>query len=148
VWLLHGYPVDPSSTPSNWTARSQLFNRRATALPFAGNQVVASLLDCRNQREHNMPIYHFHVDNGEFTPDSHGIELPNLTAARREAVRAAGEIINESNRSFWEHMTPWIMNVTDSEDRLLFTLQFGAKVPSGSARYIPSTKEPEGSGST
>ena len=132
----------------NWTARSQLVKRHATALPFAGNEVVASLLDCRNQREHNMPIYHFHVDNGEFTPDSHGIELPNLTAARREAVRAAGEIINESNRSFWEHMTPWIMNVTDSEDRLLFTLQFGAKVPSGSARYIPSTKEPEGSGST
>jgi hypothetical protein len=83
-----------------------------------------------------MPIYHFHVDNGEFNPDRDGIDLPDLDAARMEAVRAAGEIINESNRSFWEHMTPWMMNVTDDENRLLFTLQFSAKVPSGEAYYV------------
>jgi hypothetical protein len=88
-----------------------------------------------------MAIYHFHIDNGEFRPDPHGVDLPDLTAARREAVRAAGEIINESNKSFWEHMTPWIMHVTDREDRLLFSLQFGAKVPSGPARYVPLANE-------
>ncbi|MDG4898472.1 hypothetical protein P9272_33640 [Mesorhizobium sp. WSM4976] len=95
-----------------------------------------------------MPIYHFHVDNGEFTPDPNGIELPDLAAARTEAVRAAGQIINDSNQSFWEHMTPWIMNVTDGDDQLLFTLQFGAKVPSGRARYIPSTHQPDGGAET
>ena len=84
-----------------------------------------------------MPRYFFHVDNGEFVPDETGIDLPDLHAARREAVRAAGEMIDDARQSFWEHLTPWNMHVTDAKDRLLFTLQFGAKIPSGDARYIP-----------
>lgn len=81
--------------------------------------------------------YFFHVDNGTFAPDQIGAELPDLGAARSEAVRAAGEMINEANESFWEHQTPWNMHVTDPDNRLLFTLQFSAKVPSGEALYIP-----------
>ncbi|TPI57674.1 MULTISPECIES: hypothetical protein [unclassified Mesorhizobium] len=87
-----------------------------------------------------MTTYYFHVDNGEFIPDGDGVDLPDLDAARQEAVRAAGEMINESKRSFWEGMTPWIMNMTDDENHLLFTLQFAAKVPSGNALYIPQTE--------
>ncbi|RUX19015.1 MULTISPECIES: hypothetical protein [unclassified Mesorhizobium] len=84
-----------------------------------------------------MTTYYFHVDNGTFIPDPEGVDLPDLDAPRLEAVRAAGEMINDSKQSFWEHMTPWIMNVTDDRDRLLFTLQFAAKVPSGEPVYIP-----------
>ncbi|PBB94731.1 hypothetical protein [Mesorhizobium sp. WSM3862] len=84
-----------------------------------------------------MPTYHFHVDNGTFVPDANGVELLDLAAAQVEAVRAAGEMINEAKQSFWNHQTPWIMHVTDGENRLLFSLQFGAKVPSGDALYIP-----------
>ena len=84
-----------------------------------------------------MPRYFFHVDNGEFIPDPSGTELPDIQAARVEAVQAAGEMINEKGQSFWEHMTPWVMNVTDSNKRLLFTLEFVAKVPSGEAFYAP-----------
>ncbi|TPI32628.1 hypothetical protein FJ414_21380 [Mesorhizobium sp. B3-1-6] len=84
-----------------------------------------------------MTRYYFHVDNGTFVPDPEGVDLPDLDAARQEAVRTAGEMINDSKQSFWEHMTPWIMNVTDDENHLLFTLQFAAKVPSGDALYIP-----------
>lgn len=43
-----------------------------------------------------MPLYYFHVDNGEFSPDTVGVDLPDLGAARREAVRAAGEIITRA----------------------------------------------------
>ncbi|OBQ82383.1 DUF6894 family protein [Mesorhizobium japonicum] len=53
-----------------------------------------------------MPRYFFHVDNCEFIPDQAGIDLPDLNAARREAVRAAGQMIDDSQQSFWEHMTP------------------------------------------
>lgn len=84
-----------------------------------------------------MPRYFFHVDNGTFVPDPIGTELPDLKAARVEAVRAAGSMINEAQESFWQHATPWNMHVTDSDNLLLFTLEFGAKVPSGEARYIP-----------
>jgi hypothetical protein len=50
-------------------------------------------------------------------------------------------MINDVVESFWDHMTPWNMHVTDERNRLLFTLQFGAKVPSGEARYIPDPDE-------
>ena len=47
-----------------------------------------------------MPRYFFHVDNGEFVPDPSGTELPDINAARVEAVRAAGEMINNTSQSF------------------------------------------------
>ncbi|CDX36260.1 conserved hypothetical protein [Mesorhizobium sp. SOD10] len=84
-----------------------------------------------------MTRYHFHVDNGTFTPDRDGIDLPDLNAARMEAVRAAGQMIDDSKQSFWEHAKPWVMHVTDGDNHLLFTLEFVAKVPSGNALYIP-----------
>lgn len=80
-------------------------------------------------------------DNGEFIPDANGVELPDLAAAQVEAVRAAGEMINDTKQSFWTHKTPWIMHVTDDRNRLLFSLQFAAKVPSGDALYIPKTED-------
>jgi hypothetical protein len=88
-----------------------------------------------------MPRYFFHVDDGEFIPDDTGTELRDLRAAQMEAVRAAGEMINSSHASFWEHLTPWYMHVTDSDHRLIFTLHFGGKIPSGEARYIPKFTE-------
>lgn len=84
-----------------------------------------------------MPRYFFHIDNGSFVPDRIGTDLPNIEAARVEAVRAAGEMINDSGKSFWEHLMPWNMHVTDNDARLLFTLWFGVKIPSGDARFIP-----------
>jgi hypothetical protein len=47
-------------------------------------------------------------------------------------------MISEAGEAFWEHHQPFNMHVVDSEARLLFTLEFGAKVPSGEARYIPA----------
>ena len=84
-----------------------------------------------------MPRYFFHVDNGEFVPDATGTELPGLDAARVEAVRASGEMINDVSREFWEEVSPWDMHVTDDQGQLLFTLQFSAKVPSGRVLFIP-----------
>ena len=73
--------------------------------------------------------------------------MPDLQAARREAVRAAGEMIDEAQESFWDHLSLWNMHVTDSDHRLLFTLTFGAKIPSGDARYIPDQAATSASGS-
>ncbi|HTJ58031.1 MAG TPA: hypothetical protein VL418_10760 [Devosiaceae bacterium] len=43
-----------------------------------------------------MPRYFFVIDDGiSTTDDSEGLELPNLGAARREAVRALTEIASE-----------------------------------------------------
>lgn len=50
-----------------------------------------------------MPTYYFHIDNGTFVPDNEGVDLPDVDAARREAVRAAGEMINDSRQSLGAH---------------------------------------------
>lgn len=85
-----------------------------------------------------MPRYHFHIDNGEFTVDKTGTDFPDLETAKLQAVRAAGQMIMEIRRSFWESQTPWVMNVTDEQGQLAFTLMFAAKVPSGEAIYVPA----------
>jgi hypothetical protein len=43
-----------------------------------------------------MPRYLFHADNGAgYVEDGEGRDLPDLAAARREALKSAGEIIAE-----------------------------------------------------
>lgn len=93
-----------------------------------------------NETQAAMPTYHFHVDNGTFIPDPAGTDLPNLDAAQVEAVRAAGEMINDTKQSFWTHKTPWIMHVTDDRNRLLFSLQFAAKGPFGRCLVYPENR--------
>lgn len=90
-----------------------------------------------------MARYFFHVDNGTFAPDPTGVELPDVNAARVEAVKAAGEAINDASDGFWEHATPWFMYVTEANGRLLFSLEFAAKVPSGEAFYLPTGGSPD-----
>jgi len=72
-----------------------------------------------------VPRYHFNVEDGHSTIDEVGTELPNLTAARQEAVRAAGALIAEHAGRFWE-TAEWKVVVTDDKGLVLFTLHFFA----------------------
>jgi hypothetical protein len=40
-----------------------------------------------------MPRYFFHTEDGETILDSQGMELPDLKAARAEAIRTCGEML-------------------------------------------------------
>lgn len=85
-----------------------------------------------------MPRYFFHIDDGKFIPDHTGVDLPDLAAARKEALSASGAMINDLDSSFWEQRSPWNMQVTDERGRLLFTLTFGHYLPSGEVVYRPT----------
>ncbi|MBZ9676867.1 DUF6894 family protein [Mesorhizobium sp. ES1-1] len=87
-----------------------------------------------------MPRYHFHVDDGTLLADNEGTELPDLQAARAEAVSAAGELLRDLDGALWEGDKTWIMHVTDQDDILLFTLSFSAKVSAGKAVFLPEDK--------
>jgi hypothetical protein len=91
-----------------------------------------------------MPRYFFHVDDGTSIPDEEGTELPDLEAARAESIRAAGAILGEFDGGFWHAGSPWTMHVTDASWRLLFSLQFSAKVPAGEVFYMPRTRPQDG----
>ena len=80
-----------------------------------------------------MPRYHFNLHDGKDLPDLEGVELANLLAARRSAVRISGDCLRDHAEEFWTG-DEWKMDVTDEHGLILFTLTFIASdAPSLSA---------------
>ena len=59
-----------------------------------------------------MPLYYFHIEDGQPFPDHEGTDLPNLEAARIEAVRLAGAMLKDSADTFWNG-EQWQLRVTE-----------------------------------
>ena len=72
-----------------------------------------------------MPRFHFNVHDGTNIPDVEGAELPNLDAARREAVKLSGALLRDHADQFWTG-EQWTMDVTDERGLILFSLLFVA----------------------
>jgi hypothetical protein len=76
-----------------------------------------------------MPRFYFHVEDDRRVLDQVGTDLPDIEAARQEAITAAGEMLrNGSGQVVWGGK-PWRMWVTDQPDagsKPLFTLRFSA----------------------
>lgn len=70
-----------------------------------------------------MPLFYFNVQDGASVPDQTGTELPDLTAARHEAVRFAGALLSEDPETFWDG-DEWRLNVCDDKGLMLFQLTF------------------------
>lgn len=73
-----------------------------------------------------MPRYFFHVIDGASFRDETGTELPDIDAARAQAIRLSGEILQETGARFWNG-TAWKLIVTDNDERTLFELRFSAE---------------------
>lgn len=72
-----------------------------------------------------LPRYFFHIHDGADLPDDEGTDLPNLDAARNDAVRLSGEMLRDSGGSFW-NSGEWSVEVADEAGLTLFTLTFFA----------------------
>lgn len=87
-----------------------------------------------------MPRYHFHLRDGQYTPDTEGSELPDTRSAQREAVKLAGAMLQEHADKFWTG-EDWRLEVTDGAGLVLFTLQFLAVVwPTAAADHHPASR--------
>ena len=64
--------------------------------------------------------YYFHTADGSRDRDDTGIELPNLAAARQQAIVYAGECMTD-DPSILAHRH-FRVEVTDDRDLLLFTV--------------------------
>jgi hypothetical protein len=76
-----------------------------------------------------MPRYYFHVEDLRTYIDEIGVELPNLPAARNEAVSAAGELLRDGSAETLWTGKPWQMWVTQSpapSEKALLSLYFTA----------------------
>ena len=71
---------------------------RQTMAP-GGRTVRRRHLGARNRP---MPRYFFHVEDGEFTRDTVGLELTDDAAARTEAVQRSGRYLADRPQEVWE----------------------------------------------
>lgn len=78
-----------------------------------------------------MPHYCFHVMDGQELTDDTGAELPNLDAAKAEALRLTGAVLSEDAAGNIWRGSPWRIIVSDNpspeDGRSLLTLIISAK---------------------
>lgn len=68
-----------------------------------------------------MPRFFFHVADSVLIPDEEGTELPDLGAARIEAVTVAGAMLRDHALEFWKS-AEWKVIVTDEDRLILFSI--------------------------
>ncbi|HYG48002.1 MAG TPA: hypothetical protein VD846_08670 [Allosphingosinicella sp.] len=100
-----------------------------------------------------MPRYFFHIEDGSTTHDEEGTVLENVTVAKGEAVKLAGQMICDSAGSFWDRQE-WKLTAANAEGLTLFCLHFvgidapaamGARDPNLiAARVVEASEEPAG----
>jgi hypothetical protein len=73
-----------------------------------------------------LPRYFFHVINGDFIPDSEGIECADGDQVKGEAVRIAGEMLRDQGIKLWR-TGRYDMFVTDERNRTQLKLSFEAE---------------------
>lgn len=74
-------------------------------------------------RKAGMPLFLFHIYNGEITRDEEGQDLPDFEAARRVAIKAAREMIGEEARHGKVNLSHRI-EVEDEIGLPCFTIRF------------------------
>jgi len=76
-----------------------------------------------------MGRFYFHLRAGdELMPDEEGIDLPDLSAARREAILAARELLAEAIKS-GKPEVPEVFVIADEAGRELDTVPLAAVLP-------------------
>jgi len=85
-----------------------------------------------------MPRYFFHIEDGLGTRDEEGTELKDVSVAKCEAVKLAGQMICDSAGSFWDRQE-WKLTATNEDGLTLFCLHFvGIEAPASLGRRDPS----------
>lgn len=76
-----------------------------------------------------MARYFFHTENGDRHTDENGLELPDLAAVRREAIKSLSEMIKNRGERFWERNS-FRLIVTDEKGLILYVLDVnGVEAP-------------------
>jgi hypothetical protein len=70
-----------------------------------------------------VPRYFFHVYDDVIAHDDEGLELPNIAAARLNAIRGARDLIAEQVRHGYFVLSHWI-EVLDEKGETVLTLPF------------------------
>ncbi len=83
-----------------------------------------------------MPRFFFDIEDVELRPDTEGLELEGLNAARIAAVRFSGEVLASTPDRFWT-VGEWKCMVRDERGLILFVLHFSAQDTPAAPRKVP-----------
>jgi hypothetical protein len=72
-----------------------------------------------------MPKFFFHTEDGRCFSDEDGTDLPDLDAAKAEALRLIGEVAREDGAEFWT-TGELRLTVADQRNLTLFALDVSA----------------------
>jgi hypothetical protein len=126
-YLCRGGPAPlPKSTNPGLFPRDQVFDIRVsgTAQTYQATRVI--FLD---DNEVAMGRFYFHLRAGDkLMPDEEGIDLPDLSAARREAIEAARELLGEAIKSGRPEV-PEAFVIADEDGRELDAVPLAAVLP-------------------
>ena len=74
-----------------------------------------------------MPRFHFHTEDGRKHPDADGLQLADERAARSEAIKALGQLVEAMSEEFWRDGM-FRMTVTDDAGLTLIVLDLSATI--------------------
>ncbi len=74
-----------------------------------------------------MPQYHFNIYDDIVAHDDEGLELPNLAAARLQAIKGARDLMSDQVRHGYLELSHWI-DVTDEHGEAVITVTFSDAV--------------------
>ncbi|HEX8481464.1 MAG TPA: hypothetical protein VF650_06155 [Allosphingosinicella sp.] len=84
-----------------------------------------------------MPRYFFQVEDGEPPREAEAVELKDLSVAKCEAVKLAGQTICAQADSFWDR-EEWRLTASNEQGLTLFCLHFvGIDAPAANRRRDP-----------
>jgi hypothetical protein len=72
-----------------------------------------------------LPLYHFEVRTDTHVMLTEGVDLNGSTAARIEAAKRIGELLNEHAGEIWTDQA-WQMDVTDAHGLILYVIHVAA----------------------
>ena len=71
-----------------------------------------------------MPLYYFHIQNGEMIRDSDGTDLPDHHSARAHANGVARELMENSEGILGDEWSNWRMIVHDEDGDEVLSFNF------------------------
>lgn len=68
-----------------------------------------------------MPRFYFHTQTDTRITDEDGFDLPGFEEARKQAIRTAGQLMQDEPEVFWASR-PWNVSVTDHTGLILWEI--------------------------
>ena len=94
-----------------------------------------------------MPHFYFHTETDVRTTDTEGMEFPSYEAAKHEAIRTAGQMMQDTPNVFWGSR-PWNVSVTDADGLIMWEIYLDGQTSAAGRALEPNRNAEEPAGPT